>query len=265
MGHRYYYCHDCRKLHRFYQTWRLSSEGLLDQRGRLDNTPGHCYARNKAYLWEMSIHLPYRFVRLVMNRHILGPASGLPLSVLDIPFHYVGFQWTRAQPVRWEVKWTARIIGGELYLHGEHRFAYVPGTDLETLRVGLDFKEHAICTHLKTHDVCPVTWTMARVSPLHKRTESDAFVSCEDVVGACRRCLTDYDLSISLLPRGSGEKSLGRCDLRIEVHSYHQLGDGRSPKDWKWVGYIGRRSRYARTGTFSSGAVRERWIKSNPS
>jgi len=182
---------------------------------------GNCYSVHGASLQMTSMYFPYQYFRLIMNRHFFGASSCLPLHILDITIK-PGILRSIKQ---WEVKWTGRIIGDHLFLHGIHRFLYGRGITARMLRKEVDGCRHFICSHVHT---CPTSISNGRVTFLDRQSDSDPFIPCQDRLGFCSHCLTDYGLTIELID----ERDVSG-PWRIVVQSYHQLGSGRSPWDWK--------------------------------
>ena len=92
----------------------------------------------------------------------------------------------------------------------------------------------------------------------------DEFVPCTNSPGSCGLCLLDYDVTISRVDHGSGWK--------VKIEAYHQLGDCRSPDDWKWARFTEKArphlflpNRPNRRGSgYNPGSVKRRWLQGAP-
>ncbi|AEO57240.1 hypothetical protein MYCTH_94484 [Thermothelomyces thermophilus ATCC 42464] len=251
VGHNRYYCHTCSVLHRFW-----SSEHTINCTFCVRVWEKSC-RREFAYLSGTSFRVRYRHVRLVMNRHFLGPPNGLPLDKFEV-------KNTSYSSLRWREKWSAKILKDELFLSGTRTLSWLHGTD-QALRDNLDNCLYSICTHVATNKSAKLT-----VSALHTDSPSACLiVPCRGAIGSCNQCLTDYDTTVE---RRSTEIKYGERKLVTEywfitITSYHQLGSGRSPFDPKWRAFEGQGSwvswRPSRDMTqYPQGAVREAWKES---
>ncbi|KAL2189262.1 hypothetical protein L209DRAFT_271446 [Thermothelomyces heterothallicus CBS 203.75] len=249
VGHNRYYCHTCSVLHRFWSSEHTSRTFRYElwKKTCRDECAEFC-GTNFAVL--------YRHVRLVMNRHFLGPPNGLPLDKFEVR--------DSSSCGRWRERWSAKILKDELFLSGTRTLSWLHGTD-QALRDNLDNCMYSICTHVHTDKSAMLT-----VSALHTDSPSTGLiVPCRDAIGSCNQCLTDYDTTVE---RRSTEIKYGERKLVTEywfitITSYHQLGNGRAPFDLKWQAFEGRGSwvswRPSRDMTqYPQGAVREAWKES---
>lgn len=132
--------------------------------------------------------------------------------------------------------------------------------------------DHHICHHITTHP--PLVSPREMDIPPKRIEELDPWGSsgsimdakeCVDVGGSCLVCLTDFVTTIQQRHyRYSSGGPAGEL-WSIKVVSYHQLGNCRSPNDWKWQTFTARRpstsitrQRYLHS-SHESGAVKERW------
>lgn len=191
LGHKYYYCHECTRLHLFKGDWALSR--LEDDGGRKYQSLGPCFRKYGANMTMASIHFPYPLARLVMNRHLHGPTHGLPLSALECEVRR--FFRTSTPAVEWKVTWTARIWNNMLYMHSTHKLTHVREPyDPKDLRKAVDGLRHRLCSHLQTHSgvdrhgrelrLKDRLWTVARHT-------DGTFVPC-NISGWCAECITDW-------------------------------------------------------------------------
>ncbi|KAF5595575.1 uncharacterized protein FSUBG_9087 [Fusarium subglutinans] len=239
-----YFCHICTKLHQ------------RDQRGYID--PCKCYkwrCRKNCvyhfhfYLWTGSgLMITYPEARLIMNRHFNGPAHGLSLDTLNrhgdiFPYKGGTEQWTSI----------ARIIQDELFLQRTLVIWFPEYLGVQEL---LDHLYLPICLHVSNNIQRHDDW-YARIGlyTLPELVElSRGFKSCDNSLGSCPICFTDYSITIRW---GSHQ----RQGWHIEVASYQQLGSCRSPYDWKWR-LAAERSTWnePRCRTQKPGLVRQRWM-----
>ncbi|KAL2169018.1 hypothetical protein VTG60DRAFT_6517 [Thermothelomyces hinnuleus] len=251
VGHNRYYCHICSVLHRFW-----SSEHPTICIFRFGLWEKNCW-REFAYFCGTHFRVRYRHVRLVMNRHFLGPPNGLPLDKFEV-------KNTSYCRLRWREKWSARILKDELFLSGTRTLSWIHGTDQE-LRDKLDNCLYSICSHVYTDKFARLT-----VSALHTDSPSAGLiVPCRDAIGSCNQCLTDFDATVERrsIEIKDGKRKRVTGYWFITITSFHQLGSGRSPFDHKWQAFAGHRLwafwRPSRDMTrYPQGAVREAWKES---
>ncbi|KAH7214830.1 hypothetical protein DER44DRAFT_762713 [Fusarium oxysporum] len=241
-----YFCYTCVRLHQ------------RDRRGEVD--PCKCYKWDckKSCLYHFNFHLwidsglmmmTYPDMRLVMNRHFNGPTHGLPLDRLDHQGPVLRYgdggtgQWTTY----------ARIIRDELFVQ-RTLVAWIPN-DLASKRP-MDRLYIPICLHVRsiyTNFGDEYLYTACYGLP-ELADVSTTFNGCDNSLGSCPVCFTDYSMTIC-------PESRQRQGWRINVVSYQQFGACRSPYDWKW--------RLAaehciwnepRSRTQEPGLVRQRWM-----
>ncbi|KAF5683245.1 hypothetical protein FCIRC_4561 [Fusarium circinatum] len=183
-----------------------------------------------------------------MNRHFNGPAHGLSLDILNYHgnlFRYKGGteQWTSI----------GRIIQDELFLQRTLVIWFPEYLGVQEL-LGKFYLP--ICLHISSNIkrqedgyVHSGLYTLPELVEL-----SRGFKSCENSLGSCPICFTDYSITI----RWETRQKQG---WRIEVASYQQLGSCRSPYDWKWR-LAAEQSTWnePRCRTRKPGLVRQRWM-----
>ncbi|KAF5641589.1 uncharacterized protein FTJAE_4066 [Fusarium tjaetaba] len=182
-----------------------------------------------------------------MNRHFNGPAHGLPLDILNYNgdvFRYKGGteQWTVL----------ARIIRDELFFQRTlviyiHKY---PG--VQEIRHRLYFP---VCIHLRSNSNGTQDYaSIGRYGLTEVEELLVGFKSCDNSLGSCPICFTDYSITIRW-------ESQQRQGWRIEVVSYQQLGRCRSPYDWKWrLAAEDSTWNEPRCRTQKPGLVRQRWM-----
>lgn len=243
-GYDRYYCHTCSVLHRFSSS---AGPALRDFTWKFDKND--CRRHDLLYLMGSSLTISYHHVRLVMNRHFLGPPNGLPLDRFQL-------ENTSFGSLRRKEKWSARILEDELFLSAARTLCWSHGAD-EALRNAVDDNWYAICGHV---DMAK----FARLSISAPHPTTSLVAPCRDVVESCNKCLTDYDTTVERRWIKDGRRKKTRACWFITVTSYHRLGGGRSPLDVKWHAFAARgfwdlyttsrdMTRYPRS------AVREMW------
>lgn len=82
LGHAWWYCHCCSRLHPI--STRGPTGGTRDSPswvvGQDPRRPYH----NRRWLERSSFSADYQSVRLVLNRHFLGPSKGSPLEIFNV-------------------------------------------------------------------------------------------------------------------------------------------------------------------------------------
>lgn len=123
-----------------------------------------------------------------MNRHLHGPPNGLPLESLARPVWV--YSWN-AGPL-WRQTPSARVIGDELFL----RITHTLEGRASTLRDAIDNGRYQICTHVRT-DLASRLGINA-MSQLKKPDGLALFQTCQNVLGSCAECLTDYTITVEI-------------------------------------------------------------------
>jgi hypothetical protein len=137
VGDRVYYCHFCSKLHSFSSYWGPNAQDIEPWRFNTRD----CRYSQLFWLANTGSKLGYHHVRLVMNRHLLGPPRGLPLWQLQ--YETTGL----TRPPCWVHKWTGKVIGNELFLSATHTISHSEGS-AEALRDAVDYHHFDICNHV---------------------------------------------------------------------------------------------------------------------
>lgn len=228
LGEFFYLCHGCTKLHRFDKWWKPTNY----------KSGYTCRTMYNAFEWvnfngELSIEqytLGYQLVRLVTNGYMFGANKGLPVKSLEGTESIKNMLYP-FEPAHWRRTWSARIINDELFLQARHQ---IQATDEPALRRVIDESDYQLCSHIsidseRWRNCLNIFW---RPQPLYSR---GPWAACRNESGSCERCLTDYVLTIETPETFS-------FGWRISISTYHQLGDGRSPQDWKWMAYRGAMS-----------------------
>ncbi|KAF5657876.1 hypothetical protein FDENT_14160 [Fusarium denticulatum] len=183
-----------------------------------------------------------------MNRHFNGAAHGLSLDILNYHGNVLRYKGGTKQWISF-----ARIIQDELFVQ-RTLVIWHPG-DLGVQEL-LDRLYFPVCLHIgsntRHHEggyVHSGLYTLPELVEL-----SRGFKSCENSLGSCPICFTDYSITI----RWESHQKQG---WRTEVASYQQLGSCRSPYDWKWR-LAAEQSTWnePRCRTQKPGLVRQRWM-----
>ncbi|KAG4280139.1 hypothetical protein FPRO06_11472 [Fusarium proliferatum] len=240
-----YFCYICVRLHQ------------RDRRGMVD--PGNCYkwdCRKNCFLhfnfhmwFDPGLMIKYAEARLIMNRHFNGPTHGLSLDTLN--YHGNIHRYNDDGTELWTS--IARIIQDELFLQRTMVIWIPKYLGVQEIQHGLYFP---VCLHVRSN-INYGCRSSARIG-LYGLPEvaelSEAFKSCDNSLGSCPICFTDYSITIRW-------KSHQRQGWRIEVVSYQQFGHCRSPYDWKWRVAVERSTwNEPRCRTQNPGLVRQRWM-----
>ncbi|KAK3299858.1 uncharacterized protein B0H64DRAFT_379298 [Chaetomium fimeti] len=226
LGQHWWYCHGCSLLHR------------IRSHGPTTDPPTSATAYWPPITWEpgrpchnshwfegSTFVLDYESVRLVMNRHFLGPPNGLPLGSFTVEASSMFFNPWQGKLVPWREGWSARIVQGQFFLSATRTLSSAGWAD-NTLREALAHEERELCGHVKISSR-PCVHSVKALSCTY-RAYPRSFVPCRDVVESCYRCLTDYATTIEHV--GTDTEQTTRYWF-ITITSYHQLGSGRSATD----------------------------------
>lgn len=229
VAERFFFCPGCTRLHRWEKWWAPTNYdkygARIDLCSKMD-WARECFSPRLYGQYELG----YQHFRLVTNRHYYGANKGLPLQNLEATF---SVKTSSSGCTRWRQTWSARIIDNELFLRAHHR---IQAPDEAALRGALDgayLNEANIKRYYLCHHVCIASEElMARFPVLFIRPEPlgnrGPWAACRNVPGSCKKCLTDYVVTIET------PDTCNSGAWRLSVTTYHQLGDGRSPEDWKW-------------------------------
>ncbi|KAK3934890.1 hypothetical protein QBC46DRAFT_398755 [Diplogelasinospora grovesii] len=228
-GDKYYYCHDCRKLHLFE---KLPAYDGSRNAGKVEPKP------HKTIRWlqcvraeefslpnvsNVSKSWPFTFdfmhARLVMNRHFYHDDSremGLPLTIFEKHSLLAITQTPRYHiiPLTGKQDWTARIIDDELYLSATHILASKDVDSCPDFRQGIDEIAYWICWHTHTHDDDRIeqsnrlSFTVKNDGDYSRRvsgldpSDDGTYKECTDLfkvchfANSCHICLTDYTVRV---------------------------------------------------------------------
>jgi hypothetical protein len=244
-----YFCHRCIKLHHWHTRWSRSmtpwyKETMTCKRGG---------DGDRLYFPHIN-YIPYFHARLIMNRHFYGPTHGPPVKKIEgraLSFHHLhGFVEKASQH--------ARIVDDHLLVSSAITMYHSRG-DSSLLRNRIEDMGDDICAHL-TMARC---WHLSATTQLPELVKDAAapheFRPCEQVIGSCILCLTDYRIDISW--RGAKKGYV------IKIFVYRQLGDCRSPFDWSWRARLDSQTeripRTAYSPNYGPGYVRDQWNKAD--
>ncbi len=249
-GHALWYCHSCALLHRIsfprIADGDPASSVWVDRYRSCWVTGRWCSPRcyDDRRLQGTFFTLDYKTVRLVMNRHFLGPPNGLPINVLDAKLDRTigGLRCRRpGDPLPWKEKWSARIVDDELFLSATRTLSGAGLSD-GLLRGIFDNELHQVCGHI-TISGRP----RAILGPFHASAlllpPKGTFTPCRGLVESCPWCLTDCVTTVERRledwgeAEGMGQEAPPRLIWFITVTSYHRLGSGRCPTDLKWQAF----------------------------
>ncbi|KAH7328027.1 hypothetical protein B0I35DRAFT_416357 [Stachybotrys elegans] len=242
-----FYCPPCRALHSFSRAPGHGSGLAL---------PSKCPATQDRFspvgntAWDMT----YARARLALNAHLYGAARGIPLSALCAEHTCV------RDAVSVHCTTAARVLDDELFLHRRYTLT-VRAADVARFRRSTGPRDFRLCEH--TSFFANSSPHRQYVPELHRRpwTGGDGLVPCENAPGSCGVCLMDYDVSIT--------PSADASSWAVVIRAYHQLGDCRTPDDWKWARFtessapqsVGFPDRPNRRGSYYyPGMVRRTWL-----
>ncbi|KAK5998094.1 hypothetical protein PT974_00466 [Cladobotryum mycophilum] len=251
VGSSFYFCHLCTKLHPFAPWWGPKTRSRESCRFLASENYAHFLLS-----WKPSgsyITVAYHHARLVMNRHLYGPELGLDLDSFTV----------REGPRKIHrnldlvQSMTARIINDMLVLRIEHEItpasAEVPP---DGFRKEVDEAVCKICEHMQTHKLICSTWRT--ISEIGVQEAETMFSPCRNAPGSCERCTTDLETTIEFgMERTSSE-------WRINIVSYHLLGQGRTPWEAEAGGFFydqSSRSSERDVNKYPFGSIRQMWFK----
>lgn len=175
-------------------------------------------------LTQLIIFLVSTFIhaRLVMNRHLYGPHSGLPLATLN--------RTCSSPRTGWKLSATAQIIDDELYLCVTHTCEI--HSDL-VLRRLIDIRHRTSCCLPMEFHRSDNTLTPA-FGPDKLSLEGHGYARWRILPGSCSKCWTDWTMTIERAEADSKRPTALRPQWRMTLTSYHCLGRCREPQDRKW-------------------------------
>lgn len=233
IGSELFFCPPCTKLHAYKKNYGPRS---IDE--RLDKSQGHiCGMKNAFSPTGNPFDLGYHHARLVMNAHLYGPSRGTPLGSLCVKHE------ARRDRYTVQCSTAANIIDDELFLRRTYSFT-IDNADVGAFRRCTGQRDFRICEHLPFfrnssayNQAIPELQRRPHQSKgtgagSSSSASGDAFVRCKSSPGSCGICLLDYDITIDKVPSATGAKGDAWA---VTIEAYHQLGDCRSPQDWKWA------------------------------
>jgi hypothetical protein len=134
--------------------------------------------------------------------------------------------------LKWMQTWRPRIVNDELFLSAIFVLGGNRKLNAEQLRAALDINCLSVCKHIQTHR----RFYRCDPSRLPKREKPTGNVNhphitpCQQVVGSCSICPTDFEITIECLDGESPEPAWA-----VTITTHHHIGDCRSPPDWKWT------------------------------
>lgn len=171
-------------------------------------------------------------------------------------------------PWNFKHSYTSKIVDEELYLASFHHVTG-PAVSVSEFNKLLDYIGLKVCRHLfLSHSEIVNFWQYgwwhltAQVSgppapfPRWQSNIRKGAVGCEESVGSCEYCFTDYAISIRGLE--------GKVDWNLELSTYHRLGSCRRPDDPVWRGLTEEQFSLAFRldhPEFGPGEVRRRWLQ----
>ncbi|KAM0455665.1 hypothetical protein ACHAPV_007743 [Trichoderma viride] len=253
LGRGTFYCGPCNRLHAFQQTTGPRSEL---ENAQEKHKHGKCSGRDRFSPLNNPFGLSYAHARLAVNRHLYGADHGIPLANLCLEHS------EQRDGTTIKCSTSAKMMDGELFLQRTYVFA-VAETDVAAFRKCTGARDFKLCEH--TSFFSGSSAFRQYIPELQKKplTGGDDLVPCREAPGSCGLCLMDYDITIEpCMLADSSTKS-----WRIVIRAIHQLGDCRSPEDWKWARFTeacrphlffpNRPNR--RGSAYNPGMVQERW------
>ncbi|KAH7353927.1 hypothetical protein B0T11DRAFT_357267 [Plectosphaerella cucumerina] len=227
-----YYCFDCRRLHRWDPSWTIHNfrhhRPLGEHYVSKLNLPG--------------LRLDHPLMRLVMNRHLYGPAHGLELRSIEANNQII----CSKERIIYLQTWRARIIHDELILRSVNTIWHTHN-DPAKLREFIDKggKEMVSCWHVCVRDTDPSNhrWGLEtasdRVAGMQRPVDEVSegyFAACDRLTSRCATCESDFETDIRWTKPPSGRKG-----WVVTITGYHRLGDTRDPMcprldllDFRW-------------------------------
>jgi hypothetical protein len=285
LAHAWWYCHSCSLLHPI--STRGPTGGSRDsyecKLGFIEFNSLRPY-HNRRWLGGSTFSIDYQSVRLAMNRHFFGHSKGLPLESFnveagsDIPNPWQG-KW-----LPWQERWSARVVQDELFLSATRTLSGAGWTD-DSLRAAIDHEWRELCAHITISSRAfsspnpsshpSPTWSnFPYIRALLRPTAPSAnvFTPCRDAIESCRRCLTDFAITVEQRLKDVKEGCVEGQPAAfwfISITSYQRLGSGRSPMDIKWEAFGAAKTVSAlRTqrdmSAYPPGAVKAMWDSHEP-
>ena len=244
----FFFCDRCVKLHHFKQTWGPHSQDEVVEKGE----GYHCGLRDRFSPTGNAYEMAYHHLRLVMNAHFYGQDQGIPLQNLCIEHDQ------KRQATTINCKTNAAIFKDELLLNRVYTFT-VQNDQAVPFRSSTGFRDFRICEHVPFFRQSSIYHQNLPELLRKPRGGSDEFVACTSAPGSCGICLMDYDITIKRLDGGAS--------WRMIINTYHLLGDGRNPDDWKWARFTEKSrshlflpNRPNRRGSgYASGVIKRTW------
>ncbi|UKZ59976.1 uncharacterized protein TrAtP1_001265 [Trichoderma atroviride] len=253
LGRGTFYCAPCNKLHAFQQTTGPASELEHTEEKRRH---GKCSGRDRFSPLNNPFGLSYAHARLAVNRHLYGAEHGIPLANLCLEHS------EQRDGTTIKCSTSAKMMDGELFLQRTYVFA-VAETDVAAFRKCTGARDFKLCEHTSFFSGSSAFRQYIPELQQKPLTGGHDLVPCREAPGSCGLCLMDYDITIEPCTLAdSGIKS-----WRIVIRAIHQLGDCRSPEDWKWARFTeacrphlffpNRPNR--RGSAYNPGMVQKRW------
>ena len=213
-----YFCHYCIKLHRWHKSWGRPISTLAEH-----NLPQGCKQHLQFGDLSFSTYcfIQYHHARLVMNRHFYGPTHGLSLRIFKTRDRF----YDQFFGVTDSASTCAHIVDNKLLVSSTKTFSH-PRGDLKALRNYIETWAPGACPHLSLGRESPHRVPTQLPELAKDKTAPLYFAPCDQSLGSCAFCMTDYCIDISWRGRRKG------CIIKVSL--YYQLGDCRSPHDWAW-------------------------------
>ncbi|KAG9252676.1 uncharacterized protein F5Z01DRAFT_222491 [Emericellopsis atlantica] len=241
LGHKYYHCTGCRKLHTFdpYLTDGLTAwqyhPPATKSRNCCRDLRGFSPNYGSAQILDRVI------ARLVTNRHLYGAPNGLRLTVLRTP----GWAWSWEGGPLWLQSSDGRIVDGELILRTKHELQGRGHSVREAINEG----RYRLCHHVMTDPLDLVYPRRNSLQHVPELADIDVLKTCENGSGSCNVCLMDYTITIrqaearepmySTTAPGAVYYRVVPNGWQVTMVSYHLLGECRDEDDWKWKASVG--------------------------
>ncbi|KAI2624911.1 hypothetical protein GGR54DRAFT_594151 [Hypoxylon sp. NC1633] len=209
---RLFYCHLCRRLHPFSHSWEPHRR-CQDRRELLCSTMCYSY---------LPLSIGFYHVQLVMNEHFFGPGRGLSLGQLTVDHPSLTTKG-------WHVNSMAKIIMDQLYISIKQNLI-LQGTPARNCTELARILPRDICQHKATYHRGRIFGGLAASHSRPQSRRIDDIEECYEVPGYCTVCLTDFTITVK---RHTTIHSVEE-GWEITIVSYHQLGECRTPSDWRW-------------------------------
>jgi hypothetical protein len=244
LGHAWWYCHCCSLLRPI--STQGPTGGTRDSCSWIVGWDSSRHYHNRRWLEGSSFSVDYQSVRLAMNRHFYGPLKGLPLESFSVEASSTTLAPWQGKWLPWQERWSARVVQDAIFLSATRTLCGAGWTD-DSLRAALDHEWRQICAHVRASSPAfcspnphlrpsPTSSNFCYIHALLRPspTSANVFTPCHDLVESCRRCLTDFAITVEQKLEHLKLEEQSPAFWFISITSYQRLGSCRSPMDIQW-------------------------------